>query len=67
MPFYMDTHRREGGIMTDDVVRAHQPGFRGRSPYDVDPLRYWVNEYSGSGHSPASQLPAVVVEGGARL
>lgn len=66
MPFYMDTHSRDGAVMMDDVIRAHQPGFRSHSPYDASPLRYWVNEYRGAGPAPRLALNTVIEGRGGR-
>jgi hypothetical protein len=47
MPIYMDVHTVEGGISMDDVANAHQADLATQQKYDVNYLRYWVDEENG--------------------
>jgi Protein of unknown function (DUF4242) len=47
MPLFMDIHRVEPGVSMDDVAQAHQADLANQGPYDVDYLRYWVDEEQG--------------------
>jgi hypothetical protein len=47
MPIYMDVHTVEGGISMDDVAKAHQADLATQQKYDVNYLRYWVDEENG--------------------
>ena len=47
MPLYMDVHTIEGGVATDDVAKAHVADLQTQGKYDVQYLRYWVNEDEG--------------------
>ncbi len=47
MPLFMDIHRVEPGVSMDDVAKAHQADLATQGPYDVDYLRYWVDEDQG--------------------
>lgn len=46
MPLFMDIHTVEGAS-ADDVAKAHMADLRTQSKYDVQYLRYWVNETAG--------------------
>jgi uncharacterized protein DUF4242 len=47
MPLFLDIHRVQPGVSMDDVARAHQADLAAQGPYDVDYLRYWVDEEQG--------------------
>jgi len=47
MPLYMDVHTIEGGVAVADVAKAHVADLQTQSQYDVQYLRYWVNEDEG--------------------
>lgn len=47
MPLYMDVHDIEGGVALDDVAKAHEADLATQSKYDVNYLRYWVDEQNG--------------------
>jgi hypothetical protein len=47
MPLYMDVHTIDGGVVIDDVVKAHQADLQTQGVYDVRYLRYWVDEAGG--------------------
>jgi hypothetical protein len=43
----MDVHTVEGGVSMDDVAKAHQADLATQGKYDVNYLRYWVDEENG--------------------
>jgi hypothetical protein len=47
MPLFMDVHTINGGVRVDDVAKAHMADLQNQSKYDVQYLRYWVNEPEG--------------------
>ncbi|HEY9378352.1 MAG TPA: DUF4242 domain-containing protein [Jiangellaceae bacterium] len=47
MPLFMDVHTIAGGVSVDDVAKAHMADLQNQSRYDVQYLRYWVNEPDG--------------------
>jgi hypothetical protein len=47
MPLFMDVHTIPGGVSVDDVAKAHLADLQNQSRYDVQYLRYWVNEPDG--------------------
>jgi hypothetical protein len=47
MPLFMDVHSIEGGVAVEDVAKAHLADLQTQSEYDVEYLRYWVNEDQG--------------------
>jgi hypothetical protein len=47
MALFMDVHALGGGVTMDDVAKAHQADLAAQSPYDVNYLRYWVDEAKG--------------------
>jgi hypothetical protein len=47
MALFMDVHNIEGGVGIDDVVKAHQADLSTQGSYDVQYLRYWVDESAG--------------------
>ncbi len=47
MPLYMDIHSIEEGVAVDDVAQAHMADLQTQAKYDVNYLRYWVDEQQG--------------------
>ena len=48
MPLYMDVHHHlPEGATADDVADAHRADVATQGQYDVQYLRYWVDEGSG--------------------
>lgn len=47
MPLYMDVHSLGDGVTMHDVAKAHQADLSTQGPYDVNYLRYWVDEEQG--------------------
>ena len=47
MPLFMDVHEVAGGVTMDDVAKAHQADLAHQGGYDVNYLRYWVDEGDG--------------------
>ena len=47
MPLFMDVHNIEGGVSATDVAGAHKADLGTQGKYDVDYLRYWVDEEAG--------------------
>jgi hypothetical protein len=47
MALFMDVHSLPGGVTMDDVAQAHQADLATQSAYDVNYLRYWVDEGNG--------------------
>ena len=47
MPLFMDVHSLEDGVALADVAKAHMADLQTQSRYDVDYLRYWVDEAHG--------------------
>ena len=47
MPLFMDVHSLEGGVAIGDVAKAHMADLQEQTKYDVDYLRYWVDERQG--------------------
>jgi hypothetical protein len=47
MPLFMDVHTIDGGVQVDDVAKAHLADLQKQGEYDVQYLRYWVNEDAG--------------------
>jgi Protein of unknown function (DUF4242) len=47
MALFMDVHSIAGGVTMDDVAKAHQADLATQGPYDVNYLRYWVDEGKG--------------------
>jgi hypothetical protein len=47
MALFMDVHTVEGGVGIDDVIKAHQADLATQAGYDVQYLRYWVDESDG--------------------
>lgn len=47
MPLFMDVHTLDGGVATGDVAKAHMADLQEQGKYDVNYLRYWVDEQAG--------------------
>jgi hypothetical protein len=47
MPLFMDVHTIEGGVSEADVAGAHERDLAVQEQYDVNYLRYWVDEEAG--------------------
>jgi hypothetical protein len=47
MPLYMDVHTIDGGVSAADVAEAHKADLQTQGQYDVNYLRYWVDEAAG--------------------
>ena len=47
MPLFMDVHTLDGGVGLDDVAKAHMADLETQGRYDVQYLRYWVDESAG--------------------
>jgi peptidyl-tRNA hydrolase len=47
MPLYMDVHTIDGGVSVEDVAQAHLADLKTQGQYDVNYLRYWVDEGQG--------------------
>ncbi len=47
MPLFMDVHNIEGGVSASDVAGAHQADLAKQDEYEVNYLRYWVDEEAG--------------------
>lgn len=47
MPLYMDVHTLESSVTMDDVAKAHAADLQTQPTYDVQYLRYWVDEPGG--------------------
>lgn len=47
MPLYMDVHTIDGGVAVEDVAKAHLADLQTQGGYDVQYLRYWVDESQG--------------------
>lgn len=47
MPLFMDVHTIEGGVSEADVAGAHEKDLAVQKQYDVNYLRYWVDEDAG--------------------
>jgi uncharacterized protein DUF4242 len=47
MPLYMDVHTISDGVAVDDVAKAHMADVQTQGKYDVNYMRYWVDEDHG--------------------
>ena len=47
MPLFMDVHNVGDGVTMEDVAKAHQADLATQGSYDVNYLRYWVDEDKG--------------------
>lgn len=46
MPLYLDVHSLEG-VAAADVANAHKADLETQGKYDVNYVRYWVDEQAG--------------------
>jgi len=44
MPLYMDVHALSESVAMDDVAQAHAADLKIQDKYEVNYLRYWVDE-----------------------
>ena len=47
MPMFMDVHQLGDAVSIDDVAKAHMADLQTQDKYDVNYLRYWVDEAGG--------------------
>jgi hypothetical protein len=47
MPLFMDIHTIGGGVAVGDVAKAHMADLQTQGKFDVQYLRYWVDESEG--------------------
>ena len=47
MPLFMDVHSLGGEVAVGDVAKAHMADLQEQANYDVNYLRYWVDEGQG--------------------
>jgi hypothetical protein len=47
MPLFLDVHNVAGEVSVDDVAKAHKADLQEQGRYDVQYLRYWVDEAAG--------------------
>ena len=47
MPLFIDVHQIDGGVAMEDVAKAHLADLEAQGAYDVEYLRYWVDEEGG--------------------
>ena len=47
MALFMDVHTVGGSVTVDDVAKAHAADLARQDEYDVNYLRYWVDEGNG--------------------
>jgi hypothetical protein len=47
MSLFMDVHTIEGGVSAEDVAGAHEADLETQKGYQVNYLRYWVDEAAG--------------------
>ena len=47
MALFMDVHHMDGKVSLDDVAKAHAADLEKQGDYDVQYLRYWVDEENG--------------------
>jgi Nickel responsive protein SCO4226-like len=47
MPLFMDIHSVDGGVAVNDVANAHMADLQTQGKFDVQYLRYWVDESAG--------------------
>ena len=48
MPLFMDVHHMDGTVAIGDVAKAHMADLQTQAKYDVNYLRYWVDEGTGT-------------------
>lgn len=47
MPLFMDVHTIDGPVGMGDVAQAHQADLSVQGAFDVNYLKYWVDETQG--------------------
>jgi len=47
MPLFMDVHEIADGVAMEDVAKAHVADLQTQGAFDVQYLRYWVDEQAG--------------------
>ena len=47
MPLFMDVHTLGDSVAVADVAKAHMADLQTQAKYDVQYLRYWVDEANG--------------------
>jgi hypothetical protein len=47
MPLFMDVHSLDGPVALSDVANAHQADLKTQGAYEVNYLKYWVDEKEG--------------------
>lgn len=47
MPLFMDIHTVDGGVAVNDVANAHMADLQTQGKFDVQYLRYWVDQSAG--------------------
>jgi hypothetical protein len=47
MPLFLDVHSMDGGVAIGDVAKAHMADLKTQDDYNVNYLRYWVDEKAG--------------------
>jgi hypothetical protein len=47
MALFMDIHHMNGPVTVADVAKAHEADLQTQSDYDVQYLRYWVDQNHG--------------------
>ena len=47
MPLFMDIHHIDGPVGMNDVAQAHQADLGTQGSYNVNYLKYWVDETQG--------------------
>jgi hypothetical protein len=47
MPLFMDVHKLDGPVSSDEVAKAHQADLAKQGEYGVEYKRYWVDENGG--------------------
>jgi hypothetical protein len=47
MPLFMDVHSLDGAVGLGDVAKAHMADLQEQAKYDVNYVRYWVDEANG--------------------
>ena len=48
MPLFMDVHKLGERVGIEDVAKAHMADLQEQDKYDVNYLRYWVDEAQGT-------------------
>jgi hypothetical protein len=48
MPLYLDIHHLGEPVTMDEVAKAHEADLQTQTEHDVQYLRYWVEEQSGT-------------------